>query len=628
MRDALIFILLNALTAALLQQAQSSKPEPLPTFRTGVDIVELDVTVLDKDRHPVKGLMAEDFTILDRGQPQPIIAFSAVEVPAPVTYSAPWMREAPLDVVSNVENRRLVTIVMDDAYTDFDPDKTKRAKQIARNAVDELGPADLASVIFTFMGRAQNFTTDRSRLTAAIDSYVPKRRNGEPPLPCWGPRQPLRGGPGRNTGWGTRKCDIEALAAVAETLSTASPGRKVVIFISGGRTFSFGGLNGMESDVPDLTKLFRDCQRANITVYAFDARGLVAPGGSADRNELPDPGSTLSDNESLYTFAANTGGRTIANTNEPQASVSDVFRESSSYYFIGFRATSDSHDNGLRKVEVKVNRPGVRAQARRGYYPPGNKTVAREVINGLPSGELPVHATAVVVDVPGRREAEVIVAARIDPPRQSTTERTIELSTTAVDLEAKPKGTQRQRITIAPAAPSDRWPDLPAHLRLPPGRYMIQVSATSEDQRGGVVVDVDVPNVSKEALSASALILQRRPPPAIEDKTLAALLPFLPTAERQFRPSDDVGVFLRIYRGGKDRIVPVRMSARVKNEENRVATTYESTLEVANFSEARSADYEVSLPLAQLAPGEYLLEIDAQSGARQVIRTARFSVVK
>src|SRR5262249_14269282 len=113
------------LTFALLQVQTPAPQAPLPTFRTGVDVVELDVTVLDKDRHPVKGLTAEDFTILERGKPQTIVAFSAVDVPAPVSYSAPWMREAPLDVVSNVESRRLVTIVMDDAYTEANPDYMK-----------------------------------------------------------------------------------------------------------------------------------------------------------------------------------------------------------------------------------------------------------------------------------------------------------------------------------------------------------------------------------------------------------------------------------------------------------------------------------------------------------------------
>src|SRR4030095_12364366 len=168
-----------------------------------------------------------------------------------------WMREAPLDVVSNVENRRLGTIVVGDAYSEFHPELGKRAYQDARNAVDELGPADLAAVIFTFRGRAQNFTSDRTRLLAAIDSYMPKLTAAAgAPIAC------------------VRPCDIEALATVASTLSTTAPGRKIAILISGGRAFSFGGPGNTENEMSDLAKLFRDLQHANITVYAFDARGI------------------------------------------------------------------------------------------------------------------------------------------------------------------------------------------------------------------------------------------------------------------------------------------------------------------------------------------------------------------
>jgi len=86
-------------TVVGLPQAPPSVNQQPPTFRTGVDIVQLDVTVLDKDRQPVRGLTADDFTILDKGKPQPIVAFSAVDVPAPAAHVAPWIRDAPLDVV-------------------------------------------------------------------------------------------------------------------------------------------------------------------------------------------------------------------------------------------------------------------------------------------------------------------------------------------------------------------------------------------------------------------------------------------------------------------------------------------------------------------------------------------------
>src|SRR3954465_8626489 len=221
------FAVLTPVTIAAREQPQapSSTPQP-PTFRTGIDIVQLDVTVLDKDRHPVRGLTANDFTILDRGRSQPIVAFSAVDVPAPAPSAAPWLRDAPLDVVSNAENRRLVPIVMDDAHWKLEPDIMKRAKQIARNAIDQLGPGDLAAVVFTFLGRAQNFTADRSQLVQAIESYTPKMTASMGPPAICDPRH--------------RSCDVEALATVASTLISAPPGRKILILISGGRAFTFG----------------------------------------------------------------------------------------------------------------------------------------------------------------------------------------------------------------------------------------------------------------------------------------------------------------------------------------------------------------------------------------------------
>jgi len=113
----------------------------------------------------------------------------------------------------------------------------------------------------------------------------------------------------------------------------------------------------------------------------------------------------------------------------------------------------------------------------------------------------------------------------------------------------------------------------------------------------------------------------------MRDKSLSDLVPGVPTTHRRFLASDDVTVFVRIYQGSKGRIVPVRMTARVRNERNAVASNYESTLEIENFSANRSADFEARLPLAHLSPGEYLLEVDAQSGVRHVQRTARFTVV-
>ena len=70
---------LATLTVALHLRAQT--PATRPRFRGGTDLVQVDVSVLDNNRHPVRGLTASDFTVLEDGRPREIQAFSEVYLP-------------------------------------------------------------------------------------------------------------------------------------------------------------------------------------------------------------------------------------------------------------------------------------------------------------------------------------------------------------------------------------------------------------------------------------------------------------------------------------------------------------------------------------------------------------------
>ena len=54
-----------------------------PTFRSTIDIVQVDVSVLDRNRSPVRDLKAADFTILVDDRPQPVAVFAAIDIPDP-----------------------------------------------------------------------------------------------------------------------------------------------------------------------------------------------------------------------------------------------------------------------------------------------------------------------------------------------------------------------------------------------------------------------------------------------------------------------------------------------------------------------------------------------------------------
>src|SRR5258705_10125346 len=94
-----ISCLITLLTLAAVSGAQQNPP---PSFRANVDLIQLDVSVLDKAHQPVRGLTAADFTVLVDGVPRAVMAFKAVELPKPVPPSAPWIRDITPDVATNV----------------------------------------------------------------------------------------------------------------------------------------------------------------------------------------------------------------------------------------------------------------------------------------------------------------------------------------------------------------------------------------------------------------------------------------------------------------------------------------------------------------------------------------------
>jgi hypothetical protein len=90
---------LIALSAAVLAA------QAVPQFRTGVELVQLDVTVLDNQRRPLTGLTASDFTVLDDGVETPIRAFTAVELAQPLASPPVWAGDTSPDAVTNQATR-------------------------------------------------------------------------------------------------------------------------------------------------------------------------------------------------------------------------------------------------------------------------------------------------------------------------------------------------------------------------------------------------------------------------------------------------------------------------------------------------------------------------------------------
>jgi VWFA-related protein len=599
-----------------------------------VEVVRLDVSVLGRNRQPIRGLTAADFTVFENGQPQPIVAFSPVDIPDVVAPPAAWMRDVGSDVATNtLDTRRVVVILMDDGMTESDPGTAKTAKTIARSVIDRLGPNDLGAVVFTFAGRSQNFTTDHSRLIAAAETFIPKFNAAPSPMSAAagakGAFNPGAAGIPLGCRYrGTRNCLTEALKNAAAALQNSAPGRKTLVLVSSGIPYDFSMENlELADDLDDLRVTFEHLQRANVNVYPFDPTGLTAAGIIAARLD------------SLRIFAESTGGRSVLGTNAPWDHVSQVFAENSSYYLVGFQPLSSVKDGRFRRITVKVNRPDADVRARSGYYaeraerrsgkPPENVTGLETALrSGLPTGDLPLEISVAPFAVPSDKKAVVTIAIGIQRPGSTTASvEALEVLSTAFDKDFKERAATRQtmRVTLPPSGMARRL-EMRSRLMLPPGRYEIRVAAEGPSGAGGVYTDVDVPDFSKTELILSGLVFGRlRSEISGGSEMLADVLPIVPTVRRNFLATEPMKAFLRVYQPGKTPS-PIDVSARIVNGRSAMVVEDTRSIEADAFKANRSADYQLDLPLARLTAGEYLLTVEASRDKQRTSRSVRFQV--
>jgi VWFA-related protein len=617
-------------------QAPSAQVTPQATLRAGVEVVQLDVLVLDKNRQPVRGLAAADFTILEDDKPQPVVAFAAVNLPDRDVSAASWVRDIAPDVVTNrLDEERVVVILLDDFHVSSDPSNVKYTKDIARAVVEQLGPADLAAVVYTFIeSKGQDFTTDRSRLLAAVDRFESSSFSS-----AGGTFEGLNGIPSAVCFRG--ECVTAAFRNIAAALGGSPGRRKLVVYVSPQAKYNMGPQN-LEQDafvsnitgwdsVPDLVQTFTALQEAGVAIYQYDPRGVL-PGGL-------DPMFGI--------FAENTGGRAVTNTNTPWERVPEMFRENSSYYMIGFQSTHPKTDGRFRRVTVRVARPAVEVRTRRGYYAPvplkksapGSRpptgAVDRALAGALPSGELQMSLTVAPFAVPGTRDAAVAIITGLDQSADLAARDEVELTAKAFnavsdDRTSRRVATSRVALTPHPGASGTVHFDLASRLNLPPGRYEIRVAIDSPatGRTGSVYSSVTIPDFVKEPLTLSGVVLSRLPPPgAVANDPLGHIVPVIPTALREFAPTDRVTAFARIYQGGKAPTGPVRLTTRLVDEGGREVFGATTPLGADDFLDARAASYRFELPLARLAPGAYLLSLEATSGKTTIQRTVTLRVV-
>ena len=644
----------SAVAAQRRQPLSQPPPQPAPQFRAGIELVRLDVSVLDRDRRPVRGLVPADFTILENGVPQTIAAFNAVDIPDPAPPPTGWMRDVAPDVRTNerIEERRLFLMLLDDAMIQADRRAIRNVGDIARMVIDQLGPSDLAALVFTRDNRhSQDYTNDRARLLAAADKFtVGFRDMGNHPQGTVAPDDLYF------------MYSVNVLESAVNMLTSLPDRRKSIVYIGQGLPVDLGSagtpqspglppgggpsglaVQGLMSRLrSQMLTVFERARLANVNVYTIDACGLRAPAAPGGIAQTCVPGLEV---EYLRTLAENTGATAVVDTNEFASRVDAILDENSSYYLLGYQSTDPRRDGKFRRIEVRVNRPGVDVRTRSGYRAERDSDARRKaelaksplgaaLAGVLPKSDLPLQATAAPFPLPGRRESAVAIVVAVRQPLGPNEQRHVEkvdLLVSAYDVDGRHHGSKRLRADVAIRAGASGLGayEVLSRLDLRPGRYQLRIAANvgSLSTSGSLYYDVDVPDPRSTPFTLSGIVLSTPSAPiAAPADAFKGLLPVVPTSVREFSKSDRASAFVRVYRN--DRAQEASAELRVHLLDDTGAALMDRKLSIAPAAVAKdgTADVSIDLPLSQLREGSYLLTIETTAAASPVRRAIRFEI--
>ena len=644
-----ICLLLAASIAAQRNQPLSQPQPPPAQFRAGVELVRLDVSVLDRNRRPVRGLTPADFTILEEGSLQKIVAFNAVDIPDPAPPPTEWMRNVAPDVRTNegVEERRLFLILLDDAMIQADMRAMNNARDIARKVVDRLGPSDLAAVVFTLDNRnSQDYTSDRARLMAAIDKFALGFRD--------------MGGAGAGDDL-YYMYSVNVIQSAVEVLTALPDRRKSIVYVGQGVPVDLelaataqppglppdGGPSKL-SVAALMTRLrgqmqdaFRSAQRANVNVYTVDACGLRVMPPPPPPTPTCVPGLEV---EYLETVALNTGARAVVHTNDFTPGVQAIFDENASYYLLGYQSVDTRRDGKFRRIEVRVDRPGVTVRTRSGYTAERasdakrKETLAKSplgtALSGvLPKSDLPLQAMAVAIPLAGRSESAVAIVVAVRQPLRPNQERHVErvdLQVSAYNVDGRHYGSKRMTadVIIRSGASGLGAYEVLSRLDLRPGRYQLRIAANvgSLSTSGSLYYDVDVPDHRGSPVMLSGLVLTAANGPVVAPRdAFKGLLPIVPTTRREFTRDDRVSAFVRVYQQSKTPM-PVEVRVGLTDDVGAELVNRVEKIPAESFAGDNASDMTFELPLPRLRAGSYLLTIETPGRTGPIRRDVRFQV--
>ncbi len=385
---------------------------PTPTIKVTTRLVQVNVLVHDHHGNPISDLTKDDFEITDQGRVEQVSLFTVDSV-APSGKSGTAAKPSlvlPRNVVTNRPEKQAdtptsVTVLLLDMYNTKLTDQMYARKQMLK-FLRQIRPEDRVA-IYLLQGQGfsivHDFTNNSESLMASLGKVFPgfsHQLDGSDPDPSNTGNDDMDSFIDTNntivSNFFTRNRVLNTCVSfkvLAQHL-TGVPGRKNVVWVSGGFPIAFG--YGDEQDKTDSSDIMQSAaasdremftdyieaasqamNTANVAVYPVDARGLMGlPFADASKNvkvgkngQLPNSMMRV-DTRNMQTMdyiADLTGGKAFYNTNDIGGAIRHAIDDSAVTYTLGYYASDENWDNKFHKIKVKVKRGGVVVRTKKGY---------------------------------------------------------------------------------------------------------------------------------------------------------------------------------------------------------------------------------------------------------------------
>jgi VWFA-related protein len=361
-----VFLAAASLLGAQQKAAQPQEPDAsVMSIKRTVRRVIVDVVVTDSTQKPVSGLDQHDFSITEDGKPQQVLSFSSHNLDP--DFTPPKLPPMPPNTFVNIpsapERGPLYVVLLDLVNTEMVDQPIARRNLLQFIEGKPQGTRFAVFVLSDGLYLTQGFTDDHALLAAAVDPAHPKSHV---------PRIFIYG---NNYGRGNTSLMVEIFADIARFLD-GLPGRKNLIWLSGGFPMSLAPQDGNPADLEDDVKDVLDTMaRGQVAVYPIDVRGVTVDSvHSGAVTGGPGAAATVGES-SLYSeiideggIAGATGGQAFFNTNDIKGALNDAIDISSNYYTLSYSPTNPTYDGKVRHISVLLAKKGYRLSYRREYY--------------------------------------------------------------------------------------------------------------------------------------------------------------------------------------------------------------------------------------------------------------------